>query len=93
MSYEDKTLKCKICGNDFVFTAGEQEFYASRGLENEPVRCPECRNRKKQENMRGRKEFFTVTCAQCGCETTVPFKPSGIKPVLCRDCFEAQKKD
>ena len=34
--YEDKTLVCKDCGNEFVFTAGEQEFYASRGFENEP---------------------------------------------------------
>ena len=32
--YEDKTLVCKDCGNEFVFTAGEQEFYASRGFEN-----------------------------------------------------------
>ena len=39
--YEDKTLKCRDCGNDFVFTAGEQEFYASRGFENEPSRCKE----------------------------------------------------
>ena len=37
--YEDKTLVCKDCGNEFVFTAGEQEFYASRGFENEPQRC------------------------------------------------------
>ena len=37
--YEDKTLVCKECGQEFVFTAGEQEFYASRGFENEPQRC------------------------------------------------------
>ena len=40
--YEDKTLVCKDCGNEFVFTAGEQEFYASRGFENEPQRCKAC---------------------------------------------------
>ena len=92
MSYEDKTLKCKICGADFVFTAGEQEFYASRGLENEPQRCPECRAKKKSERGHGRKEFVTVICAECGCETTVPFKPTGTKPVYCRECFEARMK-
>ena len=32
--YEDKTLVCKECGNEFVFTAGEQEFYAERGFQN-----------------------------------------------------------
>ena len=41
--YEDKTLVCKECGNEFVFTAGEQEFYAEKGFTNEPQRCPECR--------------------------------------------------
>lgn len=30
--YEDKTLRCKECGNEFVFTAGEQEFYAERDV-------------------------------------------------------------
>lgn len=88
MSYEDKTLKCKVCGADFVFTSGEQEFYAMKGLENEPQRCPACRSQKKRD----RKEFFTVQCAECGCETTVPFKPSGIKPVYCRDCYEKRMK-
>ena len=45
--YEDKTLVCKDCGNEFVFTAGEQEFYASRGFENEPQRCKACRDARK----------------------------------------------
>ena len=36
--YEDKTLVCKECGNEFVFTAGEQEFYAEKGFTNEPQR-------------------------------------------------------
>ena len=34
--YEDKILVCKECGNEFTFTAGEQEFYAERGFQNEP---------------------------------------------------------
>ena len=33
--YEDKTLVCKDCGNEFVFTAGEQEFYAEKGFQND----------------------------------------------------------
>jgi CxxC-x17-CxxC domain-containing protein len=48
MSFQDRTLTCRDCGQQFVFTAGEQEFYQSRGLTNEPGRCPECRRARKQ---------------------------------------------
>ena len=44
----DKTLTCRDCGSDFVFTEGEQQFYAEKGFTNEPTRCPECRKAKKQ---------------------------------------------
>jgi CxxC-x17-CxxC domain-containing protein len=43
----DKLLVCRDCGNSFTFTAGEQAFYASRGLTNEPGRCPDCRNARR----------------------------------------------
>ena len=39
--YEDKTLVCRDCGQEFVFTAGEQEFYAEKGFQNEPTRQAE----------------------------------------------------
>ena len=45
---EDKTIVCKDCGKEFVFTVGEQEFYKEKGFDNEPVRCPECRKSRKQ---------------------------------------------
>ena len=54
--YEDKTLVCKDCGQEFIFTAGEQEFYAEKGFENEPIRCKECRTKRKD---RGPKAPFT----------------------------------
>ena len=44
----DKTIVCKDCGKEFVFTEGEQAFYAEKGFTNEPVRCPECRKARKQ---------------------------------------------
>jgi CxxC-x17-CxxC domain-containing protein len=47
MSYADKTLNCQDCGIDFVFTSGEQEFYAQKGFTNEPTRCPSCRQARK----------------------------------------------
>lgn len=46
-SYQDRVLTCKDCGTQFVFTAGEQEFYASRGLMHAPGRCPSCRAARK----------------------------------------------
>lgn len=50
---EDKTLVCKDCGKEFVFTVGEQEFFKEKGFDNDPVRCPECRRaRKNQRNDR-----------------------------------------
>ena len=48
MSYADKTLTCRDCGTQFVFTAGEQEFYAQKGFTNEPSRCSSCRQARKQ---------------------------------------------
>ncbi len=50
MSFEDKTLVCRDCGNEFVFTAGEQEFYAQKGFTNEPQRCRDCRQARKQRS-------------------------------------------
>lgn len=49
MSYTDQTLYCRDCNQEFTFTAGEQEFYASRGLTNSPSRCPSCRSARKQQ--------------------------------------------
>ena len=90
--YEDKTLKCKDCGKEFVFTAGEQEFYAERGFENEPSRCKECRAARKNAQ-RGEREMFTATCSECGKECQVPFKPTEGKPVYCSECFAAKRAD
>lgn len=53
MSFADKTLTCRDCGMDFVFTAGEQEFYASKGFVNEPTRCPSCRQNRKSQMASG----------------------------------------
>ena len=44
---EDKTLICQDCGKEFIFTAGEQQFYKEKGFDNEPKRCKECRDKRK----------------------------------------------
>jgi len=97
MSFSDRTLTCKDCGVEFTFSASEQEFYAEKGFQNDPARCPECRSARKRERgtsggNRQDREMFTVTCAECGVETQVPFKPSNNRPVYCRDCFQKQKE-
>ncbi|MDO4535361.1 MAG: zinc-ribbon domain-containing protein [Clostridium perfringens] len=48
----DKTIVCKDCGKDFVFTEGEQAFYKEKGFDNDPVRCPDCRRARKQQSRR-----------------------------------------
>jgi CxxC-x17-CxxC domain-containing protein len=45
--FADRVLACRDCGGNFTFTAGEQTFFASRGLTNDPARCPDCRNARK----------------------------------------------
>ena len=97
MDFEDKTLTCRDCGSDFLFTAGEQGFYLEKGLLNQPQRCHDCRaNRRRDHAATGGvaptpvRESSTITCASCGREATVPFVPRLDRPVYCNDCFGAQ---
>ena len=90
--YQDKTLKCKECGEEFLFTASEQEFYAEKGFQNEPQRCKACRDARKNA-ARAQKEYFTTTCANCGGEAKVPFQPSNDRPVYCSACFAAMREE
>ena len=78
--FEDKTLVCKDCGKEFVWTAGEQEFYASRGFENQPQRCKPCRDARKNST-------------SCGKACKVPFQPREDRPVYCSECFAKMKEN
>jgi CxxC-x17-CxxC domain-containing protein len=97
MPYTDKILTCSDCGAAFTFTAGEQEFHASKGFTNEPRRCPDCRQSRRSDGgggggsyggSRGPREMFSAVCANCGKEARVPFEPRGDRPVYCSDCFK-----
>lgn len=96
MAGADKTLTCRECSSQFVFTAGEQEFYRSRGLLNEPGRCPTCRSNRRQarggRSDRGERQMYPAVCATCGAETQVPFQPRQDRPVYCSDCFAKTKR-
>ena len=57
MSFTDKSIQCKDCGATFTFTAGEQEFYATKGFTNEPKRCVTCRRIKKQQTDNSTRDY------------------------------------
>jgi|SRR5579872_1475024 len=102
--YQDENLNCVDCSRQFVFSAGEQEFYAMKGFQNKPNRCPDCRAARKAQGggragggggggrggFGGQREMFKATCSQCGGVAEVPFQPRGDKPVYCRDCFASR---
>ncbi|HXN52132.1 MAG TPA: zinc-ribbon domain containing protein [Candidatus Acidoferrum sp.] len=96
MEYHDKVLKCAECGAEFVFTAGEQMFFADKGFKNEPKRCKACKAKRSEGGASGgggspmRAETKT-NCSQCGKETTVPFRPTQGRPVFCRECFQQRR--
>ena len=108
LSYQDKTLVCRDCGQEFVWTEGEQEFYAQRGLVNQPGRCPDCRRARKSQQggggyagggysasggyERAPRQMYPAVCSECGKETQVPFQPRGDKPVYCSECFAARRQ-
>ena len=100
--YTDERLTCTDCGAEFVFSAGEQEFFATKGFQNKPNRCPDCRAARKSQRGAsgstsgrtgggGARAMYTVTCSSCGQPAEVPFQPRGDKPVYCRDCFAKQR--
>ena len=102
MEQPDKILVCRDCGAEFVFTAGEQAFYAERGF-TDPARCPSCRAARRQARLaensnesgtgalsasRPERRFYPAVCAECGQDTMVPFEPRNGRPVYCRDCYQ-----
>ena len=98
----DRLLKCSDCHGEFIFTAGEQLFFQDKQFKNDPKRCKPCKSRRSglaaAANGTGpaaaglsRTETRT-TCSECSVDTTVPFKPTQGRPVLCRQCFQARNR-
>jgi CxxC-x17-CxxC domain-containing protein len=104
---EDQSINCVDCGQQFLFTAGEQAFYATKGLTNAPTRCKACRELRKQQRAeaprgpRGQggsargapRELHNVVCADCGAGTQVPFVPVANRPVYCKGCYESHRPE
>jgi CxxC-x17-CxxC domain-containing protein len=159
MELVDKTIHCVECDKYFVHSADDQRRFQERGFANEPRRCPECREKRRQAaaakaaaakpeaaaetqtfapppkprpkqppggpprprpyvpqsrggqllggggrdrgprqggfgDRRGQgppRESYDIVCADCGAQTTVPFKPAGNRPVYCRACYRNRK--
>jgi CxxC-x17-CxxC domain-containing protein len=100
IEFEDRSIICVDCGEEFNWTAGEQLFFHDKGLKNEPKRCKPCKQAKnerlaaiaaaQESGVRQRIEV-SVQCAHCGEATTVPFYPSQGRPVYCRPCYTATR--
>ena len=90
MSYTDRMLTCRDCGTQFTFTAGEQEFYASKGLLNQPTRCPSCRTQRKST-----RSNFESEDEGAGYVSYGPFAsfggrtPRQMHPTVCAECGQA----
>jgi CxxC-x17-CxxC domain-containing protein len=101
MQFVDRFLKCSDCGNDFVFTAGEQLFFYDKQFENDPKRCKLCKAKRAGLGRSTNPDALTALpfsktetqteCSDCGIQTTVPFKPTQGRPVLCRECFQKKR--
>ena len=100
MEFLDRLLPCADCGGDFIFTAGEQLFFFDKQFTNDPKRCKPCKSKRAGTGLNagsgpaaaGLSRTETRTeCSACGIETTVPFKPTQGRPVLCRQCFQSNR--
>jgi CxxC-x17-CxxC domain-containing protein len=95
MEFQDRILRCVDCSAEFVWTAGEQQFFADKNFKNEPKRCKNCKGKRASHSSgiampRERVETLTQ-CSACGKETTVPFRPTQGRPVFCKECFQSRK--
>ncbi|MDE3106248.1 MAG: zinc-ribbon domain containing protein [Acidobacteriota bacterium] len=98
MEFADRLLTCSDCGGEFIFTAGEQLFFHDKQFKNDPKRCKPCKSKRAGAKAgagpaaAGISRTETRThCSECGVETTVPFKPTQGRPVLCRQCFQSKR--
>jgi CxxC-x17-CxxC domain-containing protein len=89
----DRLLTCVQCTRMFMFTISEQKFFKIKGLANEPKRCPNCRLTARITRVGGdATAISTVLCADCGCETSVPFQPKGHRPIYCSTCLYSRRE-
>ena len=101
MEFVDRFLKCTDCGNEFVFTAGEQLFFFDKQFKNDPKRCKLCKAKRAGLG----RTADPPRPRRCRClahrnahrvlrlrhRNHRPFKPTQGRPVLCRSCFQLKR--
>ena len=85
--YRDKTLKCRDCGAEFIFTAGEQQFFEEKGLKSEPQRCKSCRRQRRSSFRQEPGLIYEIVCAECMKTDKINFEPRYDRPVYCKSCY------
>lgn len=100
--FADSSIVCIDCVKEFVWTAGEQDFYRDKQLQNPPKRCKDCKKAKNRrleaiENSKKTGERHRIEvkadCARCSETTTVPFYPCQGRPVYCRKCYVEMRSE
>ncbi len=86
--FEDQVLVCKDCGDKFIWTVGEQQFFYDKGLQNVPKRCKPCAEKFKSQ-LREKHPMNWIKCKKCGKKAEVPFEPKS-ENILCEDCFNKE---
>jgi CxxC-x17-CxxC domain-containing protein len=87
MEFKNRILTCVDCADTFIFSADEQLFFNEKHFINDPKHCKKCKAKRAAKNLRGCRET-QILCAECGTQSTVPFRPVQSRPVLCRACFQ-----
>ncbi len=95
MQFVDRILTCNDCGDNFVFSAGEQIFFLDKQFRNDPKHCKPCKLKLRNRVQSSRpvpicRVETPAECSNCGIQTSVPFKPTRGRPVLCRACFQTR---
>ena len=89
--FHDQLILCRDCQSEFTFCAGEQEYFATKSLSNQPKRCPNCRVEARVRRSGKTNVITHSVCATCGTETKVPFHPRGHKPIFCIACLAVER--
>lgn len=100
MEFQDKKLFCKDCQKEFIWSKGEQKFFADKGFTSAPIRCSDCRKKKKaglgnvgavKDKSFSSDQMYEVKCSKCSKISEIPFKPVDPDGIMCSQCFEQSR--
>lgn len=86
----DKTIPCKTCQKDFIWTASEQKYYEKKGFKKQPQKCSDCRD--KANKLRGENMFY-IHCGVCEKDAVMIAPPPKDRVAICSACYDKFIKD